>query len=1108
MLIASWNVNSFRARREHLTRWLSLTTPEIVGLQEIKDTQLEAGELNALGYSVVSSLQKSYNGVALLTRGEPTDVLEGIPGFADEQRRLIAATIGHLRVINCYVPNGEALTSEKYAYKLRWLEAWIAWLQSELAQHPRLVVMGDFNIAPRDADVSDRDAIAGGTHVSPPEREAFARLLGLGLFETAASSAPSWWDYQRGAFQRDRGMRIDHVLVSAALMSEGATSSTDRRPRTWERPSDHAPVICAIGEPLPSLEEFVTVTAPAAVARPALDSNRQRWFSAAESATEPSSAALFDGHGLIFRYHFGMPPMRALDGSPSGALNGTLRALLNWFKSVGATPGSASGSDGPALIVTFDSAEPTFRHAIFAGYKAGRSEMPPELPIQVTALQEILSALGVAWVSAPGIEADDLMASYALAARGLGLPVRLYSSDQDLLQLVGDDLTVIGSKDAEFTPSAVLERYGLKPSQWLDYRALTGDSSDRIPGARGIGPKSAVELLALHGDLATLYANLDDPRIKKHRAKLEAATADVELSKRLSQLEAHAMLPFDLSQAATLHPNLERLAALVQQWKLEPLMALMGMVKGRAAAAAPSEITRRGPSLPRSATAWAGIAIGITDGLRVAWDGSSEVADTTALNAVGAKAHSAKSGIPAGLDPVLAGYLLDTRIMTVDDLCAVRAEPWPGLPLERARVTHGLIGDALAALNPRQLQTLLEVDVPVQGVLNAMEKSGIKLDPLALAQLRTNFGDQLTALEGQVFQAAGRPFNLGSRDELENLLFDELKLTSDARKTTTGKRTVNQAALEELRDAHPMIAPMLEFRALQKLMSTYVLPLPKLMDAGGRVHTTYNLTDTATGRISSTNPNLQNIPIRSEQGKQIRGAFVTKPGWMLVSADFSQVELRLLAEFSGDPALLHAFESGADVHRATAASVLGIAIEGVTSAQRSRFKTVNYGLVYGLGAQGLSQQLGVGRREAATIIDAYFTRFSGVKGYFDGVLNACRRDGYVEDIGGRRRWLPDISASNAGIRSAAERAAINMPIQGSAAHAMKVALLRVAERIQREGWQARMLLQVHDELVLEAPEDEVERVVEMLTEEMPGAFTGTVRLEVEVGVGLNWLDAK
>jgi len=856
---------------------------------------------------------------------------------------------------------------------------------------------------------------------------------------------------------------------------------------------------------------------------------------------DKNCVVLVDGHALAYRSYFAIQhDLTTSTGVPVKAILGFIKALLRVLK-----------DNKCGVIVTFDAPVRTFRHEQFEGYKSGRAKMPEDLPGQIERIKKIVSLMNIVHLELPGFEADDILGTLTKKARLEGYEVRILTSDRDSYQLISDKVSVIRSDHSLMTPLGVLEKYGVTVEQWVDYRALTGDASDNIPGARGIGEKTAAKLLQDYGSLDRILEEADAGTLLPVKVgdKVRASREDVVFSREISRMVLDLPIEMDFGEVLDHQPDLEALIDELQELEMKTLVAevsAQAVMRGKPSPYKPPvqsplfaepallELTEWAlPSADRGDVVWGYtlskefdltaklLEVGFADGDKIyqaqvdleAGVDYAAFSHQKVLNAANAKAlstHLSLHGVAVepGEDPLLMAYLMDTAVTTEKELAFRHAGlEWPKDAGSRARITRDLLAQLPGKLNAQQKSLYQDLELPLSKVLARMELHGIRVDVPYLKALSDSLGTRLERLEADIQTQAGHPFKVSSRDQLETVLFDELKLSAGKKTKAGGKRSTAVATLEPLRDAHPIVPLILEYRELSKLKSTYLDALPALvLEHTGRVHTTLQQTAVATGRLSSLNPNLQNIPIRSELGREIRKGFIADEGFALIAADYSQIELRLMAHISRDPIMLSAFQEGADIHRRTAAQILGVLEESVTAQQRRAAKTINFGVLYGMSAHRLSHDVGLPFKEAQGFIERYFSLYPNIRGYIDRTLEFCRENGYVETLLGRRRFVPEVNSSNRNVREAAERVAYNMPIQGTAADIIKIAMIRLEPRLSALG--ARLLLQVHDELIVESPLERVEQVKAILLEEMRGAYELDVPLEVEVGVGANWFEAK
>lgn len=870
---------------------------------------------------------------------------------------------------------------------------------------------------------------------------------------------------------------------------------------------------------------------------------------------------VIDGNSIVNRSFYGVRPLTTKDGLYTNAVYGfvtTLQRLMD--------------EEAPeAVCVTFDRKEPTFRHLEYEGYKAQRKGMPEELAQQMPVLKDVLDAMNIPRYELAGYEADDLIGTISRKCESAGWDCVIVTGDRDSLQLVTEHTKVklistrMGQTTTkDMTPESFWEVYGFDPIHIIDLKALMGDASDNIPGVKGIGEKTAMTLIQKYQTVDALYAAMPEvdakPAVLK---KLETGEADARMSHHLATIITNAPLAFDPKEnlCRPAKPELYRLFLRLEFNKLIEKMGLTGedippeAKEGEPEIAIQTEHVTSIEQAERLLELWRG-----ADHVTVLPSGDLSVIDVfcqtgpdTGIMAELAKdsyagdwselltlfagsvkkvSHNVKdltrllieNGLPAEgfiFDTALAGYLLDATAGSYDiDRLSIsyfhKELPKPvsldnddPVQAQEFRFSHALAIDALYKTMLPQLKEMglgelyFDIELPLCRVLAEMEAAGFQVDAGALREFGEKLGIAIGELEKRIYTYAGE-FNINSPKQLGEVLFERLGLPH-GKKTKTGWST-NAEVLEKL--DHPIVRDVLEYRQYMKLRSTYVDGLLKAAGPDERIHTNFQMTVTATGRLSSTEPNLQNIPTRTELGSELRRMFVPAPGCVLVDADYSQIELRLLAHISGDESMQEAFRSGEDFHAVTASHVFGVPLNEVTSSMRRAAKAVNFGIVYGISAFSLSQDLGVSAEEAKAYMDAYFARFPGVKRYMEDVVKKSRETGYAETIFRRRRTLPEITASKYATRSFGERVALNMPIQGTAADIIKLAMVKVFKRLKEEGLSSRLIMQVHDELIVECPENEAERVKSLLTQEMEGVCALAVPLIAEAHSGKNWLETK
>ncbi len=835
---------------------------------------------------------------------------------------------------------------------------------------------------------------------------------------------------------------------------------------------------------------------------------------------------VLDGNSLVNRAFYGIKILTTKDNRPTNAIYGFLNILLNLLRE----------NQPDEVAIAWDLKAPTFRHKMYDGYKATRHGMPEELAQQMPVLKELLAQLGFVMVSREGWEADDLLGTLSAAAAARGDECLLATGDRDSLQLVNDHVTVLlaatrggRSETVPMDPEAIREKYGLEnPRQLIEVKSLMGDTSDNIPGVPGVGEKTALALVQAFGSLDEVYNHLDDPRIKPGvRKKLTENEDKARLSHTLGEIRLDAPIdtapgtyrrgPGEPEKAAALLASLE-MHSLIPRLGLTESAAPAAPAEERALAAADAPLTGRVflAALP-AGDGWAAVdesgspfrleGSALTD-LLDSPDAHLWVFDAKPLYHRALAAGGVGRAIE--FDGKLAAYLLNPAASKYE-LSALAAEygvepafTCPDAP--DAGLLTGLLPLLDQKLTELGMDKLLrEIELPLARVLADMERTGMLVDRDGIAAFGDELRDQLNACLGRIYEQVGYSFNLNSPKQLGEALFDKLGLPH--RKKTKSGYSTDAATLESLRSYSPVIDDILEYRSCQKLLSTYADGLLKVIGPDGRVHSTFLQTEARTGRLSSTEPNLQNIPVRTEQGSRLRGFFVAKPGCILLDADYSQIELRILAHISGDEAMQEIFRTGGDIHRSTAARIYGMPPEMITPRLRSSAKAVNFGIVYGIGAYSLSRDIGVTVKEAEAFIQSYLDSFPGVRQYMDDTIAFGKEHGYVATLFGRRRALPELTSSNFNVRALGERMAMNTPIQGTAADVIKLAMVRVWQRLRDEGLTARLILQVHDELIVEAPLEEADKAAQILGEEMEHAVNFAVPLTADVTRGHTWLEA-
>ena len=772
---------------------------------------------------------------------------------------------------------------------------------------------------------------------------------------------------------------------------------------------------------------------------------------------------LIDAYAMIFRayYAFIRAPRMNSKGENTSAIFGFAITLDDLLKKVNPTH----------VGVAFDPHGGTFRHEAYEQYKAQREETPEDIRKAVPVIKRLLEAMNIPAFEVPGFEADDVIGTLSKQGEEAGFEVYMATPDKDYGQLVSEHIFMYRPRHTGgfevMGPKEVCEKYGLQDkTQVIDLLGLMGDASDNIPGCKGVGEKTAVALLQQFGSIDNMLAHTDEIK-GALRAKVESQVEDIQFSRFLATIRTDVPITLDEALLTKKEPNLEALADLYRELEFNTLLKKLNLSNHN------NQSTQNNPNTPSSPK-------------------KTKPADPNQLDLFGdfgADPNTPSTPNPPKYDTIenrLCQYLLNPEVAFNPEV-----EPnWAALKAD---------ADLWNLYN--------DVELPLVPVLREMEAAGVRFDVNKLHEAEATLTAELKELEQHIYELAGETFNINSPKQVGELLFDKLKLDPKAKKSRTGQYSTSEEVLMALKEKHEIVGLILEYRELKKLISTYISALPEYIAADGKIHTTYNQTVTATGRLSSSNPNLQNLPIRSERGKLIREAVIPDEGCLFLSADYSQIELRLLAHMSKDEHLLHAFRSGQDIHAATAARIFRKPIEEINKDERRKAKTANFGIIYGISAFGLAQQLDCPRAEARQLIDDYFAAFPGVIQYIEKQKEIARERGFAETLFGRKRYLPDILSNNATVRSFAERNAVNAPIQGTAADIIKIAMVAIHRRLKEENLKAQMIMQVHDELNFNVPEAEVERVREIVVSEMQNAVHLSIPLIADCGVGKNWLEA-
>lgn len=882
---------------------------------------------------------------------------------------------------------------------------------------------------------------------------------------------------------------------------------------------------------------------------------------------------LIDGHSILNRAFFGIPDLTNSEGLHTNAVYGFLNIMFKILEE----------EQPDYLTVAFDVSEPTFRHKMFAAYKGTRKPMAEELRQQVPLMKEMLKAMGITVVEKGGYEADDILGTIAKQSEAKGLTVSVVSGDRDLLQLATDRIKIripktkrTGTEIEDYNTKEVIEKYQVTPIEFIDVKALMGDTSDNIPGVPGIGEKTATAIIAQYGSIENAYAHVDEIRPPRASRNLKENYELAQMSKTLATIEIHAAIPYELEQAkiagiSSLYTEEAYLLCKRLEFKnllgrfevdtkksreteqfhkitsSEEAKSFLASLKGRACgfkvvlSEKEEKLLGFAVNVAGADTAFLQIGEKLSQDELLSLFLNSEAASYATLDlkpqlkplGLIEKKKYGSISLENLFDDTIAAYLLNPIkneypyediakdylslfIPSRADLIGKQTYEAAMAGQEEAFLTCVCYQAYVAAAAKEKMEQQLketgmfslfsEIEMPLVFTLADMENEGI----IACGDALKEYGDKLAVriaeLETQIQEAAGEAFNINSPKQLGVILFEKLKMPY-AKKTKTGYSTAADV-LDRLAPEFPIVADILEYRQLTKLKSTYADGLVTYIREDGRIHTSFNQTITATGRLSSTEPNLQNIPMRIELGRLIRKAFVPKDGYVFLDSDYSQIELRVLAHMSGDEKLIEAYQQAQDIHRITASQVFHIPFDEVTDLQRRNAKAVNFGIVYGISSFGLSQDLSISKKEAAEYIERYFETYPKIKTFLDGLVEQAKQTGYVTTMFGRRRPVPELSSSNFMQRSFGERIAMNSPIQGTAADIIKIAMIRVHDRLLEEGLQSRLILTVHDELLVETAKEETEQVKAIMEEEMHHAADLKVTLEVDTHAGNNWYEAK
>ena len=872
---------------------------------------------------------------------------------------------------------------------------------------------------------------------------------------------------------------------------------------------------------------------------------------------------IIDGSSYIYRAYFAIRELSSSAGLPTNAVYGFTQMLLKIIKD----------KKPDYLAIAFDSKGPTFRHTAYQDYKVHRPEMPDPLALQIPYIHRMVEAFRIPVILGEGFEADDLIGTLAKKGEAMGLRVVVVTGDKDMFQLVSPGTSVYDTmKEKTYTEKEIREKFGVEPAQVVEIMGLMGDSVDNIPGVKGIGEKTAIQLIQEFGTIENLLTHLDQVPKPKLRENLKTDAETARLSRSLALIQTDCPVEFEPERFRMQEPDFDKLIPLCNELEFSNVLKGMTLPAPKLAEGyhilLPSEVKEAAAALQKKGRAAIDLLATSDEPMRAEWAGIAfcaekgkafylpledrkalppevkEVLESESVAKIGhdlkgAEIVLARRGIRlrgATFDAMIASYLLnpgrrDHSLETVafeylKERLVTASEAAGGAKLEKVHPLHEAgaeriapylcqradaihqLADLLPPLLEKQGLTPLfnEMEMPLVPVLAEIERNGVKIDPDFLSEMSKEFDAKLAELTERIYRLAGGPFNINSPKQLCEVLFEKLKLPP-IRKTKTGYST-DEEVLTQLAVRHELPAEILNNRQLVKLKSTYIDALPKLIHPEtGRVHTQLNQTVAATGRLSSKEPNLQNIPIKGELGRRIRQAFIAEPGHLLLSADYNQIELRILAHMSDDPSLIESFRTGEDVHTRTAVQLFNLEKEAITPEMRRIAKTVNFGVIYGISPFGLASNLGVSHFEAKRYIDRYFEHYHGIQRFINEMLEAATRQGYVTTLFGRRRQIAELASRNSQTRSLGERLAVNTPIQGTAADIIKKAMIDIARWMKEAEVKSRMILQVHDELIFEAPENEMPLMKERVAALMEGVIQLKAPLKVDVGVAKNWAEA-
>lgn len=842
-----------------------------------------------------------------------------------------------------------------------------------------------------------------------------------------------------------------------------------------------------------------------------------------------------DGNSIMNRAYYGIRPLTTKEGQFTHAIYGFLTMLLK----------IKADTNPDAVAIAFDLHAPTFRHKAYSGYKATRKGMPEELRCQVEPLKKLLKLLGYKLVSLEGFEADDILGTFAKNSALKNYECVIATGDRDSFQLISDTVSVRFAATKQGTPSAeiydkkrIAQEYGVEPRQLIDIKAIQGDTSDNIPGVAGLGPKGAADLIKRFENLDKIYENIDTIDIKEGvRNKLKADKENAYLSRMLGEICCDVPIDTDIENYKVEMADKDAAARYMASLELFKLIEKVGLQNADITAVSEKEtvLTKKTESYTKAPKEFVLDAeikkgdfksfVAVTDDAVYLSDSQQEfnslLADKKVRKVVYDSkplfSYADKNGIEAEnivFDVSLAAYLLNpsSTDYSAERLCAeysvALADVEEDSTVTKAKASLWEIYLKLKSQieEKEQLKLLCDIEIPLAKVLARMENLGFAVDAKGIEDYGKVLAEKLKAMEEEIYSEVGYEFNINSPKQLGEALFDKMQIPT-GKKTKSGYST-SADVLDSLKGSYPVVSHVLEYRTYAKLKSTYCDGLLKVIADDKRIHSNFNQKETRTGRISSTEPNLQNIPVRTEIGRELRKFFKASEGSVLVDADYSQIELRVLADIANDKEMIKAFTDNVDIHTVTASQVFALPLDMVSPIHRSRAKAVNFGIVYGIGAYSLAKDIGVTNKEAKAYIDNYLRHYAGIDSYMKNVIERAKNEGFVETVFGRRRYLPELTATNHMTRAFGERVARNMPIQGTAADIIKIAMIKVDNRLKAEGLSARLILQVHDELIVECPEFEAMQVAMILQEEMESAVKLSVPLVAEASVGKTWFDAK